>query len=165
MTQAELRTKLLGAGLSATLWQLPDDSYEPCSIEFVLANWQAWLDSRPAELCLFEDVAGKSIRTAPRWVANAGDCDNLGLGTMAWADCGNALKAVQTSTARGGLAYGVMFYDAAPARPDNFNVSGPHCINWFVDQAGWVRFFEPGQGKEVYPTAIERASAWFGLAA
>lgn len=165
MTVSELRLTLTQAGLPALLWQFPDTVYEPCSADFVGRNWDAWLESRPAELVVFGDAAGKSIRLRPLWLAECDDCDDLSIATTAWAQVGNALKAKTTGTARGGLAYGFLFYTAGPARPENFQVAGGHSINWFVDYSNAVRFFEPGQGQLVDLNTAERSSAWFGLAA
>jgi hypothetical protein len=165
MTTIELRQILSKAGLiTADWWTFPDSTYAACSAFFVRANWEAWLASRPTELCVVETIAGKRVRVRPLWVSEAGDCDNLALGTVAWADTGNALKTQQTGQCRGGLAYGALFYSALPARLENFNVAGPHAINWWVDFDQQVRFFEPGQGSEVNLTQTERASAWFGIA-
>ena len=166
MTQQELRSLLNSAGLPAFMWQLPDLSYETCSEQFVRENWSAWLASRPAELVTSYDCGGGMMRQIPRWIENAGDCDNLALGTMAWADCGNALAARRRGVTRGGLGYGVLFYQAGPARSDNYQVSGGHSINWFVELGtNAVRFFESGMGEIVNPSPIERMSASFGLAA
>lgn len=165
MTKAELIDLLNNAGLNGWLWQLPDISYEPCSLNFVLENYNAWLEARPVELVTFRDAAGVRIRHRPRWLEEVGDCDNLALGTMMWAQVGNALKSVKTAQRRGGLAYGVLFYAAGPARPENFNIEGGHAINWFVDYDGKLRFFEPGTGVEVDLNTTERSATWFGIAA
>lgn len=165
MTQQELRSILLAAGLPASLWPLPDLTYEPVSENFVMENWLAWLDARPDELVTSVDVGGGKMHRVPRWVANAGDCDNLALGTMAWASTGNALAAVKRQQVRGGLAYGVLFYNAGPARRENFNIAGGHAINWFVSRELGLQFFEPGMGSLVNLTTAERSTSWFGLAA
>ncbi len=165
MTQQELRTLLTAAGLPASLWQLPDATYETVSEEFVLENWRAWLDARPPELIKMIDVGGGARRPVPLWVDSAGDCDNLSIGTTAWANTGNALAAVKRKQARGGLAYGFQFYLAGPARRENFNIAGGHAINWFVNPLRVVRFFEPGMGEFVDLNTQERSSSWFGLAA
>lgn len=166
MTSQHLRDVLMGAGLqSAFIWYLPDDTFEAATRNFVLENWIAWLDARPAELVSSYDCGGGRMRRIPRWVKNAGDCDNLAIGTMAWADVGNALAAQRRNQERGGLAYGVLFYIAGPARPENYNVAGGHAINWLVDPSEQVHFFEPGMGEFVELTQQERDSVWFGLAA
>lgn len=165
MTQADLRLILFNAGIPASRWQLPDTGYEPCSAGYVRRNWEAWLDCRPAELVVFGDIGGKRVRVRPLWKEECGDCDNLALGTMSWADVGNALTAITLNTARGGLAYGTLFYVAGPSRPENFQVSGGHAINWFVDYDLTLRFFEPGMGQVVDLNSTERASACFGIAA
>lgn len=165
MTVADLRTLLLGAGIPAVLWQLPDLTYEPCSADFVQRNWDAWLAARPEELVVWgEDAAGRLNRLRPLWSAENHDCDNLALGTMTWAQVGNALKAKLTSQPRGGLAYGAVLYTASPARPENFLISGPHAINWFVDYDMALAFFEPAMGQTVTLTTTERSTAWFGIA-
>lgn len=165
MTQSELRQILTAAGLPAVLWQLPDDTYEPCSLDFVGRNFEAWLESRPAELVVFANMGGKRVRQQPLWEAQSSDCDNLAIGTMSWAQVGNARKAKLSGVARGGLAYGFLFYAAGPARPENFMVEGGHAINWFVDYESCVNFYEPGVGRLVDLTIIERSTSWFGLAA
>lgn len=165
ITQQELRTILTSAGLPATLWQLPDTSYETVSETFVRDNWGAWLDARPPELITTYNVGGGLLRPVPRWIEGAGDCDNLALGTMAWANVGNALASVKRKQTRGGLAYGVLFYVAGPARLENFNVAGGHAINWLVQPTREVRFFEPGRGEFVDLNTTERSTSWFGLAA
>lgn len=164
MTTADLRSILAAAGLPAMTWQLPDAIYEHVSADFVQANWQAWLDARPPELIAVRQLGGgKSVRV-PRWEAQSGDCDNLALGTMSWADVGNELAAVRRGKPRGGLAYGALFYQAGPARAENFDIAGGHAINWFVAPDQSVHFFEPGAGEEVDLNPRERSSAWFGLA-
>ncbi|MBI5689287.1 MAG: hypothetical protein HZC55_04260 [Verrucomicrobia bacterium] len=165
MTQSELRNLLTAAGLPALLWQLPDLTYEPCSADFVRSNYSAWLEARPDELVIFADAGGKRVRQRPLWQTDSSDCDNLAIGTMAWAQTGNARKAKLTGVVRGGLAYGFLFYQAGPARPENFSVSGGHSINWFVDYDNSVNFFEPGMGQLVDLNTQERSSSWFGLAA
>lgn len=166
MTKAELIDILSRAGLLAWSWQLPDESYETCSLDFVLRNFAAWLDARPFQLVQFREAAGVKIRDRPLWLKEAGDCENLAIGTMAWAQVGNAMKAVANGGgARGGLAYGVLFYNAGPARAGNFFVAGGHAINWFVDHDGNLHFFEPGMGREVELTSEERNAVWFGIAA
>lgn len=165
MTQAELRGILSAAGLPAALWQLADSSHETVSTDFVMANWQAWLDARPAELVMRYDIGGGRMRRIPRWIENAGDCDNLSLGTVAWANTGNALAAVKRNQRRGGLCYGLLFYTAGPARRENFKVAGNHSINWYIDPSYTVGFFEPGMGEFVNLNSTERGSAWFGFAA
>jgi len=165
MTQIELRQILTAAGVPAGLWQLPDETYESVSRDFVLANWRAWLEARPVELVVFGEVGGKRVRLRPLWVKENSDCDNLAIGTTAWAQTGNALAAVRRKEIRGGLAYGFNFYQAGPARPDNFGIAGGHSINWFVDPYHVVGFFEPGVGQFVDPNPTERSTSWFGLAA
>jgi hypothetical protein len=162
MTSTDLKNILMAAGLPATLWILPDRTFEPCSADFVGRNFDAWLDARPAELVLWGDAGGKSMRLRPKWIEGAGDCDNLALGTMAWAQVGNALKAAK-GTPRGGLAYGVIFYTAEP-RVDNRFMAGGHAINWFVDHNNRLQFFEPGSGLIVDLTPTERGSSWFAIA-
>lgn len=159
MTSAALRQLLLTAGLPAALWQLPDRSYEPVSLSAVEANWGAWLEARPLELCNTASKGGKLVRTSPRWIEEVSDCDNLALGLVAHAQVGNALAAYHRHTTRGGLALGVVFYVAQQ------RVQGGHAINWFVDHGGLVQFFEPGNGTRVNLNTQERSSAWFGLAA
>jgi hypothetical protein len=165
MTYQELRDLLTAAGMPAFLWQLPDATYETVSPGWVGENWVAWLEARPPELCVFRNAGGKSIRDRPLWIADCCDCDNLAIGTFAHGQVGNALAGQRARMPRGGVAYGFLFYDAGPARPENFNVSGEHSINWFVDHERVVRFFEPGVGQLVDLNATERSSAWFGLAA
>lgn len=165
LTNIELRNLLVAAGLAALNWQLPDDSYETVSEQWVLDNWAAWLDARPIELCFTKEVGGKTLRSFPRWINNASDCDNLALGLMVHGDVGNGLAAFDRQEARGGLAFGTVFYTAETARPANYNAKGGHAVNWFVNHEGRVFFFEPGVGllTELNPT--ERLGAWFGLAA
>lgn len=165
LTQAELLSLLSAAELPAWGWQLADESYETCTPEFVERSWSAWMDARPASLCQMRDLGGGKNRRVPRWIAQAGDCDNLALSTLAWADTGNALAAAERNQMRGGLAYGILFYTAGPARAENYNVAGRHAINWFVSPTKQVLFFEPGVGSLIELTPVERASAWFGLAA
>lgn len=164
MTQYELRLFLLTSGLPASQWQLPDDTYETMSAVRLAEIWAAWVDARPVQLNTTRDIGGGKTVRIPRWFAEAGDCDNLALGLMAWADIGNAL-AVAKGASSAGLACGVLFYTAGPARSENFNVAGGHAINWFLDHEKNVRFFEPGVGELVDLNTAERSSAWFGLAA
>lgn len=165
LTQAALRTALATAGLPASLWQLPDVSYETVSEAWVRDNWNAWLEARPADLVVFRDAGGKRIRSRPLWIAEASDCDNLALGVVAHGDVGNALASLHVPAVRGGLAFGVLFYVAETARPGNFGVAGGHAINWFVTHDGAVGFFEPGVGEVTDLNTTERSTAWFGLAA
>lgn len=163
MTRDALKSLLLNAGLPAGLWQLPDKEYEPVSDAFVLKNWAAWVAARPDELTEITTIKGYA-RRCPKWLPESGDCDNLAIGSMAWADTGNALAAEKRKQKRGGLAYGTLFYVAGPARADNFGVSGGHAINWYVRHSLEVMFFEPGVGEIVNLTQVERSSAWFGIA-
>jgi hypothetical protein len=167
MTNAEVLTRLIQANIPVfgASFQFMDLNYETCSAEFVLANWQAWLNARPLELCVTHDTAGKTIRDRPLWLKDSGDCDNFALGTMVWADMGNALRSMRESVARGGLAYGVLSYQAGPARLENNLIAGAHAINWFIDHDQQVRFFDAGFGTFVDLTLQERSTVWFGLAA
>ena len=160
MTVDQLRELLSQAGIPIMAWMLPDETYEPCSLGFVEQNWDAWMAGRPLEMVMRDGAQ----RLIPRWLEESGDCDNLALGTMAWADQGNALAAFKRGTPRGGLAYGMLCY-VAEQRAGNYGVVGGHAINWFVDYDNKVRFFEPGIGREVELTTTERDTAWFGLAA
>lgn len=166
LADQELRAAISGAGVPPWNWQLPDVSYETVSAEWVGKNWTAWLNARPLELAVFGDMGGGKLgRVRPLWLAESTDCDNLAIGTVAHAQVGNALSAQHTRLARGGLAYGFLFYSAGPARDGNFQVAGGHAINWFVDHDRQMRFFEPGMGRMVDLNETERTSAWFGLAA
>jgi hypothetical protein len=165
LTYQELRDLLSAAGLPAWSWQFPDLTYETVSPDWVIDNWRAWLDARPGELCVFSDAGGKRLRQRPLWIAECDDCDNLAIGTLAHAQVGNALSGQKYRLPRGGIAYGFLFYTAAPSRPENFNIEGGHAINWFVAHDRVVRFFEPGMGMAVELSEKERGSAWFGLAA
>jgi hypothetical protein len=165
LTDRQLRELLTAAKLPGFIWQLPDSSYETVSADWVRDNWSAWLDARPAELCVFRDAGGKPIRERPLWITDACDCDNLALGVVAHAQVGNALSAQKTRLPRGGVAFGFLFYMAEPAREENFRVDGWHAINWFVDHLGAVCFFEPGVGQVVELLDTERGTACFGLAA
>lgn len=160
----ELYAILVVSGLPGHAFHLPDADYQLCSAEWVRENWEAWLAARPRELCAFRDAAGKAILDRPLWLRDSSDCDNLALGTMVHGQVGNALSAQKTRLPRGGLAYGFLFYQAGPARPENFGVAGGHAINWWVDHARTVRFFEPGVGREVSLTPEERSSVWLALA-
>lgn len=167
LTSNVVKDLLTNVGIPAKsfTWVLPDKSYEPVSADFVLRNWNAWLDARPAELIRVRQLGGgKSVRE-PRWERESGDCDNLALGTMVHAQVGNALAAVKRKSPRGGLAYGTLFYMAGPARAENYGISGGHAINWLISPALHVLFFEPAVGAFVNLTTTERSSAWFGLAA
>lgn len=165
LTYKELRELLTAEKMPGFLWQFPDENYGTVSAEWVLENWSAWLDARPAQLVVWRDAGGKRVRERPLWLEEMSDCDNLALGTVTHAQVGNALAGQRTRLPRGGVAYGFLFYTAGPARPENFNVSGGHAINWFVDHERRLRFFEPGVGRIVELNAEERGSAWFGLAA
>lgn len=158
MTATDLRALLAAAGLPVFTWQFPDAAYETVSAGWMDDNWQAWLDARPAELCVMGDAGGKRVRVRPLWLADAGDCDNLALGLMAHADVGNALASIRTGKTRGGLAMGVIFYVCTQIP------AGSHAINWFVDHDGGVNFFEPATGSLLNLSTTERSSAWFGLA-
>lgn len=165
LTYQELRDLLTLEGLPAFAWQFPDETYETVSAEWVIENWSAWLDARPGELVVFRDAGGKRVRERPLWIADVCDCDNLAIGTLGHAQVGNALAGQRNRLPRGGLAYGVLFYTAAPAREENFRIEGGHAINWFVNHERAVRFFEPGMGAHVDLNPKERSSAWFGIAA
>jgi rare lipoprotein A len=165
ITDHQLREILQASHLPGYLWQLADSTYETVSADWVVENWNAWLESRPSELVVFGDAAGKTIRLRPLWIAEACDCDDLSIGNVAYAQVGNALSAQKTRLPRGGLAFGFLFYMAGPSRVENFGVSGMHSINWFIDHDSTVRFFEPGVGRAVELLDPERATATFGLAA
>lgn len=164
ITSYALTSLLLDRGLPAANFWLVDSMFETMSSDWVLENWEAWLAARPADLCCWRDAGGKSIRDRPLWIAEASDCDNLALGTLAHAQVGNALYAQRNGPGRGGLAYGVIFYQAGPARSENFQVAGGHAINWYIDHELQLHFFEPGMGREVSLNPQEKSAIWFGLA-
>lgn len=161
MTANALRLLLVGNGydhaLQTIFWHLADHNYEPVSWGWVRANWQAWLQARPLELCHTRNSGGKAIRSAPRWLPDSSDCDNLAFGVMVHGQVGNALSAVRGDP-RGGLAFGVLFYHPG--------IGGDaHALNWWLDHDDSIRTFEPGNGEEVTLSDKERGSAWFGIAA
>lgn len=167
LTSNTLKDLLTNVGIPAKshTWVLPDISYEPVTRQFVLNNWDAWLAARPPELLRVRQIGGGKTALEPLWERESGDCDNLALGTMVHAQVGNALAAVLRRKPRGGLAYGVLFYMAGPARPENYGIAGGHAINWQITPRDEVLFFEPAAGAFVTLSQQERSSAWFGLAA
>jgi len=167
LTSNTVKDLLTNVGIPAKshTWVLPDKSYEPVSRHFICDNWAAWLDARPSDLIRVRQIGGgKSVRE-PLWERESGDCDNLALGLMVHAQVGNALAAAVRGNHRGGLAFGVLFYMAGPARQDNFGIAGGHAINWLITNELTVLFFEPAAGEFVTLNVQERSSAWFGLAA
>jgi hypothetical protein len=164
VTRADVISKLSAAGVNATpVWLLLDSDYEPVSLERVREIANACLDSLPPELITYRDIAGVRVRK-PLWVEEAGDCETHSIILWAWAMVGNWLRAVRTREKRGGLAFGFLLYVAEP-RAENGYRNGRHCICWFIDHAGAVRFFEFGDNDETTLTSNELLTIFGGGAA
>lgn len=151
---------------ASTGWQLPDDTFETVESDYLPRVWSAWVESLRlnAPECLHTiEIGGGKTRLVPKYQVQAGDCENLSLLCLAHAMTGNWIGACRGGP-RVGRTLGIAFYTATP-RPENRNVSGPHCQLWQIDHGGNFQTFEPQLGefvpwlKEEYPTAI------FGIAA
>ena len=154
----EVQNILVLAGIKDSVvfqtFRLADRIWETCSEQFCHENWHRWVDSLPEELTEYRDGL-----KCPVWLPDVFDCDNHSIGTIQHAQIGNAKKAVQTGN-RGGLLYGILFYEAASQ-----NITGPHSINWLIDHDHLLKFFEPYNNRIIELTEEERQSVWFGLAA
>lgn len=102
----QLRDILSAAKLPAFMWQYPDATYETVSLGHVLEVWSAWLEARPAQLCVLGEVGGKTVRLRPLWISDASDCDDLAIGVMSHAQVGNALTALRAPAMVAFLACG-----------------------------------------------------------
>ena len=165
-TADQLRTHLLGLNLPAWQWQLPDVVFATVANDYAPAVWSAWLDSLRANApeCLEQrPVGGGKTRPVPRYIAEAGDCENHALLMMAHALMGQWISAAQGG-ARVGRAFGVLFYVAQP-RAENGWRAGGHAKVWWINHAGEFRTFEPGDGEEQALNPVEINTAAFGLAA
>jgi hypothetical protein len=164
MTRAELILTLNRNGINVgSGWLLLDNNYEPITKQKIEAIANACLDSLPPELVTYYDVGGGKTVRIPKWVPEAGDCDNASLILWVWAMVGNWLKAVQGGLNRGGLAAGILLY-SAQGRPENRGRTGPHCICWFIDPENTLRFYEFGDASETSLLPIEKASVFGGSA-
>lgn len=163
-TDAQLRVHLSSFGIPSFLWQIADVKIATVSDDYIPEVWAAWVDSlrkNAPSLLTTLDIGGGKSRTVPRWIEEAGDCDNAACLCFAHAQMGNWLLS-----ARGGpkvsRAYGFAFYTAEP-RAANRNRAGGHAVMWWVNHEGLFRTFEPGDG-EVQPwLPSEYMSARFGL--
>lgn len=166
LTYSALVARLQAAGVPIWSWQFADDTYRTVSAEWVREAWAAWVDSlrtNAPEAVESRQIGGGLTRAVPRWVPEAGDCDNHALLCYAHGAMGNWLAALRGAP-RTGLAYGLLFYTAAP-RAENRHREGRHALLWFIDHAGDFRAFEPGDGDVCALTPAECASVSFGLAA
>lgn len=162
----ELRQNLARRGIPAYSWQLADARYETVADDYPAEVWQAWIDSLRAnapELLTTLDLGGGKTRTVPKWVAEAGDCDDHAILCFAHAITGNWIGAARGG-AKVGRTFGVAFYEAVP-RPENRNRSGRHAVNWFINDQGVFRIFEPADGNYQEWLTAEYMSATFGICA
>ena len=146
------------------IW-LMDATWQPVSDNWVFKNWDAWFKALPPELKDLRYIGGSNVKHhLPKWSAENYDCDNHALGCMVHGQVGNALKAARTnSVTRGGLLFGVVFYNAE-YKPDNAR-SGGHAINWCITPDHQVKFYEPADRRFVELTKTELDSIWFIFAA
>ncbi len=165
-TQPQLRELLAAQAVPVWQWQLPDALYETVSADYMLANWSAWIDALrlngPALLTQI-DLGGGKTRTVPRWLEEAGDCDDAAMCCLAHGITGNWLHALRGGS-RVGRCRGLVYLNAEP-RAENRGRSGQHAMIWFVDHEGQYRAFEPGDGTLGTFTLNERMTSRFGLAA
>jgi hypothetical protein len=158
LQQSEVVFALLGGGFFRGKWELDDNRYETISPEFVAEAWGVWVESLPPELKQQIDVGGGKTMTAPKWVEEVYDCDDIALDFGVFLDRCMAVTAVKTGTARGNSASGRF----------NFFLGGDasksHCRNWFIDHAGAVHQFDAGNCSMPVLQDAEKPTIFFGEA-
>lgn len=166
LTRQEVIALAARPGISGGVWQLADLQFATVSDDYAGAVWAAWVDSlrlNAPELLTTLDLGGGRSRLVPRWVAEAGDCDDHSLLCVAHAITGNWISAV-----RGGpkvaRTYGLLFF-TAQSRAENRFRAGAHSIVWYINHEGLFRTFEPGDGERIDLLPAEYASVSFGFAA
>lgn len=165
-TQAQLRDALTAHGLNGWAFQLADTDYQTVPADYLADVWSAWIDSlqlNAPQLLTKRDIGGGKTRTVPRWIEQAGDCDDHALLCYAHALTGNWIGAIATGN-RIARTCGVIFIYSEP-RAENRNREGAHALLWFIDDAGKFGTFEPGDGDFGTLTPTEAASVQFGLCA
>lgn len=165
LTRQQLTDILRARGVNTAGWVFADDSFETVSPEWVLRTAEACLDALPPALVEVVAVGGGKTTRRPRWVKEAGDCETQSIVAFAWGMVGNWHRATLDQVPRGGLAYGFLFYSAGPMRPENGYRGGRHCICWFVDHLGALRFFEFGDMALTELNEGEILTCTFGLCA
>ena len=166
ISRDDVRRALVLSGLSSDVvknkFQLVDRNWNLCSERFCLDNWRNWMAHLPEELKEVRNINGHDI-CVPRWFNDCFDCDNHCTGTLYHAQLTNAHTRATSGKKRGGILYGMLFYDAVP-KEGNLR-SGPHAINWFINYRRRLRFFESAEGRVIELTQEEIDSIWFGVAA
>jgi hypothetical protein len=163
-TQAELRLKLASLGINAWGWQLPDVSYETVPVGYGQKVWDAIIDEFRAnapELLTTLQLGGGKTRVVPKWIEEAGDCDDGAFVMVAKAIIGNWINAARGG-AKAGRTFGLMFFTAEP-RAENRNRAGGHALVWEIDDSGTFRVYENGDGEYIVLTPTELASSFFGI--
>lgn len=163
--QAELRARLLALGIPAWGWQLADTVYETVPDDYPQKVWEAQVDEFRAnapELLTALPLGGGKSRLVPKWIEEAGDCDDGAFVIVAKAIVGNWLNA-----ARGGpkvaRCFGLLFFTATPTA-ENRNRSGGHAVVWIINHAGEFKVFEDFDGEYEQPSPADLTTASFGIA-
>lgn len=138
MKQIEVIGALSAAGLFRGPWTLDDLAYEPVSLAFILAAAEKWVNEvLPEECTEMRDIGGGARRKFPKYVPEAGDCDNQGksfanyLSECEWA------KACRTNQPLGNIAAGIVRF-VPDGQPQG------HLVVWCVDYDGKAHVFDPG---------------------
>lgn len=164
-TVQELRAKLTSFGIPAWQWQLADEVYETVSNSYIPEVWEAWIDSlkrNAPKLLAPLNLGGGKTRMVPKWIKEAGDCENAAIICFAHAMTGNWLGAAQGGL-KAGRTHGVTFFTAVPSAV-NRNRAGGHAVQWWIDHAGEFHAWETGDGEEQPWVPAEYLSATFGIA-
>lgn len=156
MTRNDIILSLMRAGMLVGRWELDDDAYEPISAAFVQQAWTAWVQSLPDELKRQLDIGGGKSMTAPRWIPEVYDCDDIALDFGVFLDRCMAVAAVQSGKPRGNSGSGRFDFLL------NADPKTGHCRNWFVDYDGNAQVFDAGDCSFPTLTAPERPTVSYG---
>lgn len=138
MNQVGVISALSASGLYRGLWVLDDLTYETVSPDFIEAAARKWVDDiLPTECTEMRAIGAtsKSMRF-PKWVAEAGDCDNASRNFASYLSLCEWLKAARANTPLGNLTAGILRFC-----PDNAGGQG-HAICWAVGHDGVAMTFD-----------------------
>lgn len=166
-TSTELRAKLVEVGIQfAYNWQLPDTTYETVDDRYPQDVFDAIVEEfrlNAPELLTVLQLGGGKTRLVPKWIEEAGDCDDGAFVMMSKALIGNWRNAIAGGP-RVARCMGVFFYTATPRAENRFRAGG-HAKIWYINHNQQFRVYEDFDGEAGLLTGPELMSAGWGIAA
>lgn len=135
--------------------RLLDLVYDPIDPGAVASAWVQAVASLPAPLRANVQYAPGMWQTQPLYVDGVFNCNKMDRWFAAFVDMELAAAAAQAGTPKNGPAFGVLSYLIGG------QVGQGHDINWYIDSASKLHYYEKQTGDEVTLSAVEVASIFF----